>query len=113
MDIDFKTVEKLEHEISSKEARADASRLSELIHDNFEEFGKSGRRFSKSDIVSELPTWEHQEIEITDLECVRLSAQALLLKYQSVSNGGRANRSSIWVKDKGHWQMIFHQGTAL
>lgn len=111
MDADFEIVEKLEYEISSKEIRSDSSRLSTLIHNDFEEFGKSGKRFSKSDIVNEVPTWDYHEIEIKHLECVRLSVKTVLVKYQSFSNGVRANRSSIWVKENSHWQMIFHQGT--
>lgn len=111
MDQDFKIVEALEHGISSKEIRSNPIRLSELLHNEFEEFGKSGRKFSKADIVNEVPSWNHHEIEITDLTFTRLAASVLLLKYQAFANDVRTKRSSIWVKDNGHWQMIFHQGT--
>ena len=91
--------------------RSDPTRLSLLLHDDFEEFGKSGKRFSKSDIVDEVPTWKYNPIEIHGLECLQLSTEAILLKYKSLSNGVSANRCSVWVNGSNGWQMIFHQGT--
>lgn len=108
MSTDFEIIKNLELEIAGEEARSSSTRLAELIH---EEFGKSGKRFNKSNIVQELPVWDHQEIEVSRFECVRLSNESLLTKYQSLSNGIKANRSSIWVKENNRWQMIFHQGT--
>ena len=111
MSTEFEIIRILELEISGKEVRASSTRLAELLHDDFEEFGKSGKRFNKSSIVEELPVWDYQKIEVSCFECVSLSKESVLTKYQSLSNGVKANRSSIWVKENNSWQMIFHQGT--
>lgn len=111
MNTEFEIIKNLELEISGEKTRADPSRLAELIHDDFEEFGKSGKRFNKSSIVADLPVWDHHRIEIRRFDCVRLSENSVLTKYQSLSNGVKTNRSSIWIKESDHWQMIFHQGT--
>jgi hypothetical protein len=47
-----------------------------------------------------------------------LAPEVALVTYRSQKTrpGGttqRANRSSIWKKMDGRWQMIFHQGTPL
>lgn len=111
MDRILEAVKKLELEISSPEVRSSARKISALLHDDFEEFGKSGRRFTKADIVEELPSWDYQKIEIRNMALVRLSAGTVLVKYQTEAGGALSNRSSIWVKGGDSWQMIFHQGT--
>ena len=111
MDSEYKIVEELEVKISSKSVRSNPLALLELIHDEFEEFGKSGKIFKKKDIVSELPKWPHTEIHLSDIRFTRLSNEAILIKYLCVSNDKKTNRSSIWVKESESWQIIFHQGT--
>lgn len=108
---DFEIVGKLESEISSKEARANTDRLAQLLHDDFEEFGKSGEIYTKAALLVELPTWDYQPIAINDMRFTRLAKNALIVKYLSKVNGVEANRSSVWVKESGAWKMIFHQGT--
>jgi len=111
MDSEYEIIQKLEVKISSKSVRSSPSLLSELLHDQFEEFGKSGKIFKKEDIVSELPKWTHFEIELSNVRFTRLSSKSILIKYLCTSNGTKSNRSSIWVKNSETWQMIFHQGT--
>ncbi len=41
----------LEVALHQPEVRSDASRLDELLHDSFVEFGRSGRSYSKADLL--------------------------------------------------------------
>ena len=42
----------LEVELHQPEVRGDAARLDALLHDDFQEFGRSGTAYAKSDIVA-------------------------------------------------------------
>ncbi len=110
-DLDFKVVERLELELSDKDVRKDPERLAEILHQDFEEIGKSGRVFSKSAILSLLTNEEHQPITYSQFRFTKLSDNSVLLKYQSHCNGISARRSSVWIKNKDHWQILYHQGT--
>lgn len=112
MENDFKIIEKLELELSSSEVRKDEDRLSQLLADDFEEFGKSGNVFNKADTLSALTNEEYQEISFSDFRFIGLSDDTVLVKYKSRCNDVKALRSSVWVKNNGNWQMLHHQGTA-
>ncbi|TDF41535.1 DUF4440 domain-containing protein [Alteromonadaceae bacterium M269] len=111
MDIDFDEIMALEIELSQPTARKNLQRLSELIADDFEEFGSSGRVFNKDDIISELQTEDNVTYEIKDFRFTALSASCVLVKYVSIFEGKSALRSSIWIKRAEQWVVIHHQGT--
>jgi hypothetical protein len=109
----------LELQLQQPEVRSDASRLDALIHEEFQEFGRSGTVYSKADIVALLSSAKQHEPVIADNFVVRrLAADVALLIYRSahaLPDGtlrGHALRSSIWQRSAVGWQMSFHQGTA-
>ena len=51
----FKEIEKLEVEIACTASRQNAHRLNELLSDSFEEVGASGRKWTKEEIINEIP----------------------------------------------------------
>jgi hypothetical protein len=108
---DFKLVKSLEIELAREEVRANPNRLAELLHENFSEFGMSGRTYDKEAIVSALPTWEYLGISFGKITPIELSSEVIMLKYQSTLGGIKANRTSIWILDNENWQMLHHQGT--
>ena len=105
-------VKSLEIELLTREVRENPRRIAELLHDQFEEFGKSGKTYDKRCIVEELPTVEYLEIQISKIETTEHSENVIMLKYQSTMSGLKANRTSIWVSVNRKWQMIHHQGTS-
>lgn len=111
MNNNFDIVKALEIELARREVRENSLRISELLHDEFEEFGKSGKIFTKEDILSKMPSWEYFETKLENFRYIELSSRCLLLKYKSNIGGIEANRSSVWVKEKNQWRMIHHQGT--
>lgn len=83
----------------------------EVLHPEYEEFGKSGKRYRKEDFLQnglDLSIYEIEEFEV-----VVLSAESRLCKYVlfNKTDNVRTNRSSVWVLFEGDWKMIFHQGT--
>jgi hypothetical protein len=47
----------LEQELHRPETRRDAERMQTLLHPDFEEFGRSGRRYTREDQSGSTVTW--------------------------------------------------------
>ncbi len=117
-------LENLENFLFDPVARRDISAVSNLLTEEFREFGSSGRIYTKLDILAELSTEQPVVISLTDFDCDLISPTTALVTYKSLSSHEnrsptQALRSSVWVlrslsKQYGNepsWQMIFHQGT--
>lgn len=108
-----------EIELHQPEARGNARRLDELLHDDFCEFGRSGKAYTKADMIHALQSaTQHPSIVADRFLAQSLSADIVLLTYRSaqrLANGDLhhpALRSSLWQHSPGQgWQMRFHQGT--
>ena len=111
METDFKIIQSLEIELTKEGTWKNKLRLSELLSDSFEEVGKTGKCYNKSDILNMIPSQEYQSIDLSNFKYVQLSVDTVLIKYISVGNSIRVKRSSIWVKSSGKWQILYHQGT--
>jgi len=94
-------------------------RMEALLHPDFMEFGKSGRTYTRDEILNEfatdatLPVVQSNHFAVTPL-----APGVALLTYVSahVNADGTSDRvtlrSSIWVQTELGWRMRFHQGTA-
>ena len=109
----------LEVELHQPAARGDAARLEVLLHEEFQEIGRSGTAYSKADVVALLLSAEQHARVIADGFLVRrLAADVALLTYRSahaLPDGTlhrHTLRSSIWQHSDDGWQLSFHQGTA-
>lgn len=81
--------------------------LIDLIAPDFLEFGASGRRWDPSSIASLLEMAEPRRLEIEGFDVAELAADVVLATFRLDG----VNRTSIWVRRDGRWQMRFHQGT--
>jgi hypothetical protein len=107
-------LEELEMELLDPESRKDASRMGQLLSDDFIEFGSSGRVYEKGMLVAMIAKEEHAKVLIRDFSVRELSANVALVTYRTVGQAGQeARRSSVWVTENGKWQMVFHQGTRI
>jgi hypothetical protein len=79
------------------------------------EFGRSGRRYTRADLLPEANDPQAIDASLHDLTVHELSADLALVTYISEVRGQSgtewANRSSIWDRTSGKWQLRFHQGT--
>lgn len=109
----------LELTIQRLDVRRDRAQLDGLLHEAFVEFGRSGRRYEKADILEELPRDpDPTEMWSQNFEVIELADGVALLTYRSASADENGNlfrhslRASLWQRTEHGWQMRFHQGTA-
>lgn len=108
----------LECELHEPKARRDLGRLTQLLHPEFHEFGRSGRSYTLAEILERLQAETvPMKVHAQDFQLVVLSDAAYLLTYRSahVAASGllekHTNRSSVWRLESTGWKMVFHQGT--
>jgi len=111
-------VSALERELHEPRVGRDRVRLEELLHAGFSEHGRSGRAYTKTEIL-ELLLNEQESVRVhaQDFRVQVLAEDVALLTYKSahVTAGGalegHALRSSVWKRGAAGWQVLFHQGT--
>jgi hypothetical protein len=99
----------LERALLTREVRASATRLDNLLSDDFREFGSSGLIFTKEQIIPLLLENPSIQAEILDFQVRVLTPQAVHATYRAAGS----LRSSLWIRDADRWRMLFHQGTRL
>ena len=104
----------LEHTLWRAETRHDRALMEATFAPDFHEFGCSGRRYTREDL---LPNGETHDIDATlhALTVTEISDTIALVTYISElrrpTGTDWANRSSLWDRSSDHWQIRFHQGT--
>jgi hypothetical protein len=106
----------LELSLLNESVRKDAARVALLLTDDFQEFGASGRTYSKTEVIAQLQEEHEREIVMQDFDSLMIDSSTMLVRYRSVRTGEdgttvEALRSSLWVLRYGRWQILFHQGT--
>jgi hypothetical protein len=98
--------------------RASRSLARELLDPEFVEIGASGRRWTFEQMLAELPDMagsveEGPHYQPSDITGVVLAPGLVHLTYETVIDGLRARRSSLWRKriDGMGWRMYYHQAT--
>lgn len=117
MDVDAATavtLQALEESMWRTETRFDRSYMEAVLHPNFVEIGRSGRLFSRAEVLDKQWVEISVEIPLSDLTFSEICANAVLLTYTTVplrSEHGAARRSSVWVLEGDRWLLRYHQGT--
>lgn len=112
-------IRQLEKALATHDVRTSGVALCDILHPEFEEFGKSGRRLDRTQIIDDLTTNTNSTAySISDFSVECLAENVALATYRipprtidGVSYPGSL-RSSLWVNNNGTWQLRFHQGTA-
>ncbi|HUG32929.1 MAG TPA: DUF4440 domain-containing protein [Acidimicrobiia bacterium] len=106
-------LEEKELALLDPKVRADPAQVDRLLHDDFIEFGSTGRVYDKKVLLDMLEGESSSEVIVRDFAVRPLSTDTALVTYRSVGQSGQeANRSSVWVRDE-EWKLIFHQGTRI
>lgn len=106
-----RTLINFEMELVSPPVRANPDRLNELIAEDFEEFGSSGKVITKADVLKadgQIPAYD-----LSDFSVRYLGDRAALVKYRARAPGHSSYRSSIWVSLESRWQLLHHQFTVV
>jgi hypothetical protein len=114
----LQNLRELELALHQPEVRRDPTRLDELLHESFSEFGRSGRSYSRADIL-ELLSHEVSTDAIwsQDFTVAEIAEVVALLRYKSAYLDAVGElrrhtlRSSLWQRTARGWQLRFHQGT--
>jgi hypothetical protein len=86
--------------------------LDRLLHPDFVEVGRSGRRFTRAEMIELLLAESGTEpVESQGYQVVVLSSNAALLTYRSGGLRRPTFRASVWLREAEGWQMVYHQGT--
>lgn len=100
--------------------RASASKLDELLPDDFFEFSRSGGSYDKVQALNQLPMQSSNErIGAQDFSLESLCPDIALMRYRSFqqSESGEiekySSRSSLRQRSNKGRQLRFHQGTAI
>lgn len=108
----------LEESLLRNAVRKNAAQVDELLAEDFREFGGSGRKYSKAEVMAHLQDEDYASLFLTEFELKVLSPSLALVTYRAIRN--RRNdapeqswRSSLWELRDGRWQMLFHQGTKI
>lgn len=102
----------LEHALWRAETRFDQKFMERTLADDFSEFGRSGRVYTRADTLA-VPG-DTIEATLRDIEVDRITEHVALVTYVSEVRHEQldvANRASLWVHRDGRWQLRFHQGT--
>lgn len=97
----------------SPETRSDNERVDQLLHDDFAEIGRSGRLWTRDEVLAMLADETRGESPQTaEWQFRELSPHNVLVTYAIVREGDVYSRhSSIWDLSSGVPRLRFHQGT--
>ncbi|WP_217701760.1 DUF4440 domain-containing protein [Pseudooceanicola sp. HF7] len=107
----------MEEALWRAETRFDPVFMDQVFSSDFLEFGRSGRRYERAEMLFEAdPNAEIKALlPLPDYSVELVAPDVALATYTSeVRTGDKieiGRRSSLWVKDSGRWQLRFHQGT--
>lgn len=91
--------------------------VSQVIANDFIEFGSSGKTHSKQDVLNWLNSKPTIDYVLDKFMLRPLSKNCYLLTYHAYRkfpNPAKSLRSSIWKQNKQQiWQLFFHQGTPI
>ena len=101
----------LERRLLDPAVRCNRAALEALLDPDFTEIGQSGRLWSRSEILAELPAAPGFDgpRTVCDAVALEVGAGVVLLTYLIAETGTR--RSSLWRSGEMGWRMVFHQGT--
>ncbi|MBT2443258.1 nuclear transport factor 2 family protein [Streptomyces sp. ISL-36] len=89
----------------------------QLLDPDFVEVGSSGRRWTYEEMIAALPEMpggaDGQRYEPSAMSGTVLAPGLVHLTYETVIDGLRARRSSLWRWDPegSGWRMYYHQAT--
>lgn len=104
----------LEESLLTPAVRTDRERLLSLLHEDFTEVGRSGRHWTRAEIVNSLADEGERSTPTTDeWSFSELSPNLTLLTYRICDTGPGSRHTSIWDTTGDAPRMRFHQGTPI
>ncbi|MFE1256050.1 nuclear transport factor 2 family protein [Streptomyces fungicidicus] len=102
----------------SPAVRSSRTETARLLDPEFTEVGASGRRYTYAEMLAELSGHpgggaDGPVYEPSGITGVLLAPGLVHLTYETVLDGRRARRCSLWRRrdEESGWRMYYHQGT--
>ncbi len=99
----------LERSLLTDEVRSDPAAVAALLHPEWQEVGRSGRLWTRDDVLAEIGPIEPVSLDVVSVE--RVDRDTILLLWRALTDERSTLRSSLWLRVGGQWQQRFHQGT--
>ncbi|MFE1383626.1 DUF4440 domain-containing protein [Streptomyces sp. NPDC058740] len=122
MNVESSVAEVIERELQllSPAGRSSRALAERLLDPEFVEVGASGRRWDRQEMLSALPVMQGAADDGPQYVPYEMTGTALApglvhLTFETVIDGRRARRSSIWRKqdEESGWRMYYHQATPM
>lgn len=108
----FAVIHAAETALLSSEIRGDPDAAGGLLHPDFTEIGRSGRRWTRAEILEALADEPARQAPTADdWRFVDVALDTVLVTYRLRSDTTVSRHSSLWVVSDGTPRMLFHQGT--
>lgn len=111
-DTDIAELRRREETLWTRQTRFDRAYMERVLSEEFIEFGRSGRRYSRAECLA----FPDQTLDATlrDVDVCEIAPSVALVTYRSEVRNAEVQvsyRSSVWVKTDAGWVLHFHQGT--
>lgn len=108
----FRVVKDAELALLTSDIRRDPGEVDKLLHADFVEIGRSGRIWTRDEIVAALGAEPPRETPVPDeWRFNELAPDLVLVTYLLRSGTGCSRHSSVWDLSNGVPEIRFHQGT--
>lgn len=108
----------LEESLWRDETRFDQEYMEQVLAVDFFEFGRSGKIYTRAECLAIPAQKIGAKFPLREFHINELTSEVVQVTYISeiVGANGKThlgNRSSLWQKSDGRWQLKFHQGTVV
>jgi ketosteroid isomerase-like protein len=114
-DADREQLTHLEERLWREQTRFDMQFMEATLADDFFEFGRSGRTYTRETTIGMAAEPIHAVLPLPNLRIRLLDESTAQVTYDSAVRYdgaiGHGHRSSIWSKTERGWVLRFHQGT--
>lgn len=110
----YRAIRDAELTLLTSTVRRDAEQVCRLLHPEFVEIGRSGRRWTHEEILVALAGEDAGDTPVVeDWDFQALTGELTLVTYLIHGSDGDSRHSSLWDTSTGAPVMRFHQGTMI
>ncbi|WAP52189.1 nuclear transport factor 2 family protein [Arthrobacter sp. ATA002] len=107
-------VQAAELELLESSTRSKPARMEELLHPAFVEIGRSGRHWTRAEVIEALAVEPMRAApEADEWDFVELAEHLVLVTYRIRSGVRRSRHASVWDTSAAAARLRYHQGTVI
>lgn len=107
-------IQAAELELLESSTRSDPARVRELLHPDFVEIGRSGRRWTRGEVIEAMGREDKHPVPETDeWNFAELAPHLVLVTYRIRSGTRQSRHASVWDTSAAALRLRYHQGTVI